>query len=96
MVSADHREELLPILIRLVKISRYMYAAYWYMYYVQCSRVLYGRMQKQGGVGGSKSGGNPRRGMVLRFLGGCEGSEMAEFISLLILPFKNLLPGTCR
>jgi hypothetical protein len=51
-------------------------------------------MQKQGGVGGSKSGGNPRRGMVLRFLGGCEGSEMAEFISLLIVPFKNLLlPG---
>lgn len=50
-------------------------------------------MQKHGGVGGSKSGGNPRRGMVLRFLGGCEGSEMAEFINLLILPFKSLLTG---
>ena len=57
-------------------------------------RVLYGRMQKHGGVGGSKSGGNPRRGMVLRFLGGCEGSEVAEFINFLILPFKSLLTGT--
>ena len=69
--------------------TRIMHAAV-YMY-VYCSRVLYGRMQKHGGVGGSKSSGNPRRGMVLRFLGGCEGSEMAEFINLLILPFKNLL-----
>ena len=50
-------------------------------------------MQKHGGIGGSKSGGNPRRGMVLRFLGGCEGSEMTELINLLILPFKNLLTG---
>ena len=53
-------------------------------------RVFYGRMQKQGA---SKSGGNPRRGMVLRFLGGCEGSEMSEFINLIILPFKSLLTG---
>ena len=56
-------------------------------------RVLYGCMQKHGGPGSSKFGGFPRRGAVLRFLGGCEGREMVEFVNLLILPFKNLLPG---
>ena len=50
-------------------------------------------MHKQGGHGSSKSGGTPRRGMVLRFLGGCEGNEMKEFIELLILPFRHLLDG---
>ena len=50
-------------------------------------------MQKTGGVGSSKFGKTPKRGTVLRFFGGCEGNEMTEFINLLILPFKSLLPG---
>ena len=52
-------------------------------------------MQKLSGTGSSKFGKTPRRGTVLRFLGGCEGNEMMEFINLIILPFKSLLPGMC-
>ena len=98
IVSADHRDELLPILIRWAHNACSVHHGSFvdFLYTFVCSflpcmymyRVLYGRMQKQGG---SKSGGNSKRGIVLRFLGGCEGSKMAEFINLIILPFKSLL-----
>ena len=53
-------------------------------------RILYGRMLRQGGHNTGKSGGASRRGIVLRFLAGCQGDEMKEFIKLLTLPFQGL------
>ena len=47
-------------------------------------------LKKVGGGSGSKGGGVARKGLVLRFLGGCEGSELEEFISLLTTPFKSI------
>ena len=57
----------------------------------QFFRVLYGRMLRQGGHSTTKAGGAGRRGLVLRFLGGCEGEELTEFIELLLLPFHEIL-----
>ena len=39
----------------------------------------------------SRVGVVSRRMAVLQFLAGCEGREMAEFFSLLLLPFRPLL-----
>ena len=50
-------------------------------------------MQRQGGHSTTKGGGAGRRGLVLRFLGGCEGNELTEFIQLLTLPFRDILKG---
>ena len=53
-------------------------------------------MQRQGGHNTTKAGGAGRRGLVLRFLGGCEGSELTEFIQLLTLPFHGILENDER
>lgn len=46
-------------------------------------------MQRQVGRSTSKAGGSGRKGLVLRFLGGCEGNELGEFIDLLTTPFYS-------
>lgn len=139
VISSDHRERLLPILIRLAllrsglegswnlschlilrtleyrifKGTQMMYSGPVYCkaaldlvgtnlalpdlsprpYPIVTSprRLLYGRMQRQGGHNTTKAGGAGRRSLVLRFLGGCEGTELTEFIQLLTLPFHGIL-----
>ncbi|XP_022238550.1 small subunit processome component 20 homolog [Limulus polyphemus] len=68
-VQAEHREELLPVLMR----------------------ILYGKMlYKTGGNTGGKSNAHIRRGIVLRFLAGCNESELKMFLMLAFSPFKHV------
>ncbi|XP_076304449.1 small subunit processome component 20 homolog isoform X2 [Tachypleus tridentatus] len=65
-VQAEHRDELLPILMR----------------------ILYGKMLYK--TGGNTGGKSIRRGIILRFLAGCNESELKIFLMLAFSPFKHV------
>ena len=48
-------------------------------------------MQRQGGHSTTKAGGAGRKSLVLRFLGGCKGNELTQFMELLTQPFHCVL-----
>ena len=86
-MSIEHRDKLLPVLVRSVPSHPLPYLAIESII-VFLLRLLYGQMLKKGG-GASKGGGVARK-LVLRFLGGCEGNELGEFINLLTTPFHSI------